>query len=351
MTEPIVFQAEDIVYYADTCEPLKAAALRDDLSLHGWARGSYPGVPLPDGMTPQLRSVGVWDAARPQAWGLNSHCNEGIEFTYVARGQTAFEVDGVHWALRRGNLTITRPWQFHRLGNPTVGASRLIWIIIDVGVRRPNQEWRWPDWLILSDKDQNRLTELLRHNEKPVWNANANIERSFQNIATLLESHQPEDNATRLTLYINDLVISIMEMLDSRQIPLDKHLSTTQRVVEMFLASLPKHVDLDWDLNMMAGECGLSRSQFSTYCKQLTNMTPIEYLNSCRVEAAAAMLSEQQKMNITEIALACGFGSGQYLATVFKRAVGCTPSQFRLASRSHVGQPEQASRKIDANRA
>ena len=329
MTEPIVFQAENIVYYADTCEPLKAATTRGDLTLSGWARGFYPGVPLPDDMMPQLRSVGVWDASRCQSWGLELHCNEGIEFTYVARGQTAFEVDGEHWALRRGNMTITRPWQFHQVGNPYVGASRLIWIIIDVGIRRPNQTWHWPEWLILSNNDQNRLTELLRHNEKPVWNADSNIERSFLNIDHLLKSQEPKDNQTRLTLYINDLVISIMEMLNSRHIPLDEHLSTTQRVVQMFLMSLPKYIDLDWNLNMMARECDLSRSQFSKYCKQITNMTPIEYLNTCRVKAAAEMLGNRQEMSITQIAFACGFGSSQYLATVFKRYMGCTPSQYR----------------------
>lgn len=332
MAEPIVFQDENIVYYADTCEPLKAAALRAEITLRGWSRGSYPGIPLPKGMMPQLRSVGVWDASRPQSWGLDSHCNEGLEFTYVARGQTAFEVDGAHWGLRQGNLTITRPWQFHRVGNPTIGASRLIWIIIDVEVRRPNEVWRWPDWLILSDKDQHRLTRLLRHNEQPVWKADENIRRCFLKIDALLESENPRDNQTRLTLYINDLVVSIMEMLNSHQIPLDEHLSTTQRVVEMFLASLPKHIGLDWDLNMMANECGLSRSQFSTYCKQITNMTPIAYLNSCRLKAAATLLLEQPSMNITEIALGCGFGSGQYMATMFKRYRGCTPSQFRQAN-------------------
>ena len=123
MAESVIFQDKDKVYFADTCEPLKAAAQRDEIYLRGWARGSYPGVPLPQNMLPQLRSIGVWDAARPQTWGLDLHCNEGIEFTYIARGKTAFAVDGKSWLLRKGDLTITRPWQFHRVGNPAIGAQ------------------------------------------------------------------------------------------------------------------------------------------------------------------------------------------------------------------------------------
>ncbi len=165
MAEPIIFQDRDKVYYPDSCEPLKAAARREELYLRGWKRGNYPGIELPRKMLPQLSSIGVWDASRPQSWGLDVHCNEGIEFTYLARGKTSFEVDGQSWLLRKGDLTITRPWQFHRVGNPNIGPSRLIWIIIDVDVRRPNQPWRWPEWLICTPEELKRLTRLLRRLE------------------------------------------------------------------------------------------------------------------------------------------------------------------------------------------
>jgi AraC-like DNA-binding protein len=329
MAEPIVFQDKDQVYYADTCEPLKAAAARDEVHLRGWARGSYPGIPLPRGMLPQLRSIGVWDAARPQSWGLDLHCNEGIEFTYMARGKTTFEVDGKNWLLRKGDLTITRPWQFHRVGNPTIGASRLIWLIIDVDVRRPNQPWRWPDWLLCAPRDLKRLTNLLRHNEQPVWQADDEIARYFDKLDTLLEAGQPAENQTKVTLYINELIVTLMEMLERKHIPLDEHLSTTERTVEMFLDELPRHLETRWTLSGMAHECGLSRSQFSAYCKQITNMTPIEYLNACRVEKAAQLLTENPEMSITDVAYACGFNSSQYFATAFQKFRGRTPSGFR----------------------
>ncbi len=331
MAEPVIFQDRDKVYFADTCEPLKAAALRDEVQLRGWARGSYPGLPLPDGMLPQLRSIGVWDAARPQSWGLDLHCNEGIEFTYLARGKTAFEVDGKSWLLRKGDLTITRPWQFHRVGNPTIGASRLIWLIIDVDVRRPNQPWQWPDWLICAPPDLKRLTHLLRHNEQPVWQADEDIARCFTRLDTLLAEQQPAQSQTRLTLYLNELIVALMEMLARKHIPLDEHLSTTQRMVELFLAELPRYLEARWTLPDMAHECGLSRSQFSTYCKQITNMTPIEYLTACRVEAAARLLSSSPEPSITEVAYACGFNSSQYFATAFQKFTGRTPSEFRRA--------------------
>ncbi|MFN8454275.1 MAG: AraC family transcriptional regulator [Anaerolineae bacterium] len=326
---PVIFQGKDQIYHADTCEPLKAAAQRDEVSLRAWSRGSYPGLPLPAGLLPEIRSLGMWDAARPQSWGLDLHCNEGIEFTYLARGKTGFEVDGKSWLLKKGDLTITRPWQFHRVGNPNVGASRLYWLILDVNVRRPNQPWHWPAWLVCSRSDLKQLTRLLAHNEQPVWPADEDTARCFNRLAELLESQTPENSETRLKLYINELIIAVLEMLQQRHILLDERLSTSQRAVEMFLAALPEHAGYDWDLKAMAQQCGLSRSQFSTYCKQLTNMTPMEYLSHCRLELASRLLLERPATSITEIAFACGFNSSQYFATVFQSCWGCSPSDFR----------------------
>jgi AraC family L-rhamnose operon regulatory protein RhaS len=269
---PIIFQDKDKHYYADTCEPLKAAAARDEVYLKAWSHPCYPGVQLPSRFLVEMRSIGIWDAARHQSWGLNLHCNEGIEFTYVASGQVAFEVDGKSWLLRKGDLTITRPWQFHQVGNPNVSASRLYWLILDVNVRRPNQPWQWPEWIICSEDDLKQSTGLLRHNEQPVWPADSEIERCFAKLAGLIESQKPSESETKLKLYINELLIAVLEMLQQVQIPLDERLSTSQRAVEMFLTALGEHFAYDWDLNAMANQCGLSRSQFSTHCKQIINL-------------------------------------------------------------------------------
>ena len=68
---------------------------------------------------------------------------------------------------------------------------------------------------------------------------------------------------------------------------------------------------------------------FLKYSKQLTNMTPAHYLNYCRVEAAAEMLGADLSKSVTEVALACGFSSSQYFASVFRRHYGCTPNAYR----------------------
>jgi AraC family L-rhamnose operon regulatory protein RhaS len=70
------------------------------------------------------------------------------------------------------------------------------------------------------------------------------------------------------------------------------------------------------------------RTQFSAYCKELTGLTPLQYLLRCRVEQATRLLAERPELSITDIAFACGFNSSQYFATIFRSATGCAPSEY-----------------------
>ena len=321
------FFSDTEVFHADTCEPLRAAVARNEVVLAALARGTYPGRRLAAKSLPNIMSIGYWDARHDQRWGLDWHRNEGIEITYLARGKMAFAVDRVDYPLSRGNLTITRPWQLHRVGNPYVSASRLHWIILDLGIRRPHQACVWPDWLVMSKPDLRELTRLLQHNEQPVWQADARIERCFESIGSSLENSRSQES--RLRLHLNELFLELLELLRKQNLELDKTLSSRRRSVELFLASLRHQIEQPWTLESMAEQCGLGRSRFTHYCYELTNMPPLEYLNRRRIEQACHLLAVDRAKTVTDVAFECGFSSSQYFATVFRRYLGTAPNIFR----------------------
>jgi len=336
---PAIFLDQTTAFHADRCEPLVQAVARGEVRLQALARRGYPGTTMPARILPELSTVGFWDAATPQSWGLDWHRNEGIELTYLSRGQLDFAVNGRSHPLAAGCLTITRPWQMHRVGNPNVRASRLCWLILDVGVRRPNQNWQWPAWLILSPADLRQLTDILRHNEHPVWKVDRQIGDCFERIAALVEKKEPPKVQTWLQLYLNELLLSILGMLRSRKVTLNDKLSTTRRTVELFLASLPEHLDTLWTLDEMAAQCGLGRTRFADYCRQITNAAPMEYLLNCRVESACRRLCHEPGRSISDIGFACGFQSSQYFTTVFHRHAGLSPREFRKRDGHGQNQP------------
>ena len=335
----VFFQDDGVRYFADTCEPLKAAAASGEVGMSAWSRGSYPGGKLPSNDFHELRSIGVWDAERPQSWGLDNHCNEGVELSYIFRGSVGFRVDGRKWTLRKGNFSLTRPWQFHSVGNPNIDPCRMMWVILDVKVRRPNQEWVWPDWLVFSKADMARLTRLLSHNEQPVLDSDEATARSFEKLDEVLSA--PILDTSKLKIRINELLLAVRDCLERGHITLKAELAGSRRVVEIFLDRLSGHIDQPWTLQSMAKECGLSRSTFSAYCLDLTNATPIAYLTRIRLERAALLLSRKKKAPIIDIALACGFGSSQYFATIFRSYFGCSPTTYRdgLGSRKMIYPP------------
>ncbi len=329
--KPATFRSPAELYHADACEPLKQAAAQGRLRLAAFGRGTYPGVRLPRNDLREVMMAGYWDAPEDQAWGLDWHRNEGLELAYVEAGQLPFAMaGGGELMLGPGSLTITRPWQRHRVGNPKVSASRYHWVIMDVGVRRPNQPWVWPRWLLYPRRRLQQLTTILRQNEQPVWRVDEEVARCFRQLSQTARGGKVTDEAlTRLKIVLNELVIALAEMLERRKPRLDESLSTSERTIRMFLRELPGRLDEPWTLESMAENCGLGRSRFAAYCHRITNVAPLEFLIRQRVAAAASLLVEQPGLSITEVALACGFQSSQYFATVFRRRVGEAPREWR----------------------
>lgn len=327
-----VYREDHHSYQADTCQPLIEAANSGNIHIEALARGSYPGRPLPDFALSQVSSIAYWDAKVEQDWGLKWHRNEGLELTFLERGSLPFFVGQKQHKLRPGDITITRPWQPHRLGNPNIPASRLHWLIIDLGVRRPNQDWAWPAWIVLTPQGLKELTMLLRQHEQPVWRATEDVQHCFTRISRAIKADDRGSSASRLAANINELFVSLLEMLRHSDIQLDPSLSSSSRMVEMFLTDLrdcTEQLGHEWTLQTMAQHCGLAETRFRYYCKELTNMPPTQYLELCRVNAAAKILELEPQRTVTEVALACGFGSGQYFATVFRRHCRCSPREYR----------------------
>ena len=78
----------------------------------------------------------------------------------------------------------------------------------------------------------------------------------------------------------------------------------------------------------MAQIAGMSTSHFSVLFRDLFNQTPIDYLNSYRIERACVFLLNSD-LPVTEIAYQCGFNDSAYFVKVFKKYKNITPKKYR----------------------
>ena len=338
-----IFREETETYHADRCQELVRAVENGEITQETWVHGHYPGKPLPATFLRELKTVGYWSAKKPQSWGLDWHRNEGIEITYLESGTLDYSVgNGTFHRLKPGNLTITRPWQRHRLGNPHIGVNRLHWLIFDVGVRQPHQVWKWPNWLILTPNDLAELDNILRNNETPVWEAGKEIAACFDHLSKIADQEVDLRHGSRLTLLINDLFLNLLEMLRSQNPSLNDALSTSYRSVELFLDELAQDIiqlSRPWTLKSLAAACGVGATSFVSNCKRITNQTPNEFLVTQRLAFAAKYL-ESTEMTVNQIAEQCGFGSSQYFATVFQKKYEMPPIQWRHVAKSAGNSPK-----------
>ncbi len=80
-------------------------------------------------------------------------------------------------------------------------------------------------------------------------------------------------------------------------------------------------------LSDMARMCEMSPKYFCYFFKKMTKKSPVEYLNSYRIEKACRMLSKTD-LSVTEVAYSCGFGDLSYFIKTFKKHTGQSPGKY-----------------------
>lgn len=111
-----------------------------------------------------------------------------------------------------------------------------------------------------------------------------------------------------------------------------RHSRANRPHIEKACAYIRAHLAEDLSLERVCAAVFLSKSYLCQIFKSLLGCTFGEYVKQQRILRARTLLASTGQ-SIEEIAAACGFASSTYFATVFKSAVGMTPSAFRQSLR------------------
>lgn len=101
-----------------------------------------------------------------------------------------------------------------------------------------------------------------------------------------------------------------------------------------FIKKVIEHVEknisnADIDVDQLATEVCVSRSQLNHKLKQILGVTPSEMIREARIRHACNLLKDDA-LSINQIAFACGFSDPRYFSKCFKLSTGETPSNYRL---------------------
>lgn len=88
-------------------------------------------------------------------------------------------------------------------------------------------------------------------------------------------------------------------------------------------------------LDKLATLSHISTYHFCRLFKESTGKTATHYINNLRIKKAKALL-KKSTLNITEIALACGFNDANYFSRIFKKNTNMSPSKYKGLSNKKI---------------
>lgn len=82
------------------------------------------------------------------------------------------------------------------------------------------------------------------------------------------------------------------------------------------------------NVEMLASEVGLSRVHVHRKLKELTNLSTRDFIKNIRLQQAAALLTQDQKLTISEIAYATGYTNLSHFSSSFREKYGMSPKEY-----------------------
>jgi AraC-like DNA-binding protein len=266
----------------------------------------------------EIKMLG-WDRFPRAEASLGAHAHRGAyEICYIVHGGVDWWAgDEVH-EVGPGDVYITRPDEWHGGMDAMMHPNELYWVQVHIppaGLPPAEAE------AMARDFDQMKLR---RFPGRP------SIKDAF---ARLLAVHQaPGTYATtlaRAALY--ELLATVVQCYADHARLLRDQSDAQSAAIRRALRWMAKHLAEDYSIDEAAGTAGLSISHFHERFFAEVGFTPADHRARARVAAAKQSLRAGE-MSITEIAMAVGFSTSQYFATVFKNLTGMAPREYRRLS-------------------
>lgn len=105
-------------------------------------------------------------------------------------------------------------------------------------------------------------------------------------------------------------------------------LSANEEKIRPCIEYINSHFGENISADDLSAAIHVSKGYVSRLFSEIKGETPNKYIKNVRLKKAAKML-EETDMNITEVALKCGFDDSNYFARVFKRKFGKSPRSYR----------------------
>ncbi|MDF0599635.1 AraC family transcriptional regulator [Psychromarinibacter sp. C21-152] len=269
---------------------------------------------------PDLHGIGRCDTTLPRLGGARSDGLDFLEIGYLHEGRIEWLTeDGLDEA-GPGSIIIDFPGDWQGGASAVIHPCRRSWIRFDPG--------DLPDLPGLRSGTGRRLAARIAAMRRRHFPASPGIEAQYEMI--LAQQRAPTLFAEEMSrAAFHQILFTVVN--DHIDVVRAQHSPT----VEAALAMIEEQLFEKLTVADLAARLGLSAGYFHELFLRETGRTPASHQIERRISAARNRMMASD-LSITELSMDLGFSSSQYFATVFKRHVGLTPSEYRALRRGEM---------------
>ena len=258
---------------------------------------------------------------------LYLHCHPEAEFFYLEEGEVCFYVEEDCFMLQAGDAMFIPPNLAHNANKAEGIACRYSALVFSL------------EWLsgYLGGEGNLYVNTLLDHRKACIRMFRGG-EASHAEILRRLSGFQAYADQP-IQYYemrlLGELMINLQEIFNaiSSEMRYNDKEDAARLGVQKGIDYVMSHYDQNVTLEALVESSGYSESHFCHRFKDITGYTPFAYLNRVRVIKAAELLVTTGD-KITEIAGRCGYDNVSYFNRTFRRQMGMSPKEYRIAGRA-----------------
>lgn len=263
-----------------------------------------------------LLAFGNFWSIRP---GAELHVHPGcIEACLCLKGCVRYEADGIIYPVMPGHVFISRPNEPHRRCDNPKGMMlyRLLFRVPPRGVRI----------LGLSEAEGAYVAKSLLNAPLRLFHATKRLKQAFVRLFKVFDT--PEQDRTLHRIEMRNAALELLlALIEAPRAPHSIRWMPNSKV-KAIAKRIADRPELDYPIETLLAEAGMSLFPFTESFKRMTGMTPHSYIIDQRVRHAMDDLM-QRECSIYSVAAKWHFSSAQHMASSFQRILGHPPSYFK----------------------
>ncbi|WP_208953289.1 AraC family transcriptional regulator [Dolosigranulum pigrum] len=252
-----------------------------------------------------LKLLYITHSSYDKGWHSTQHAHNFIELFYIISGEGAFIVDHEEKQVQKNELIMINAHIQHT--EKSSNEKSLEYITLGF------------DGVSLAHKDQSHIN-LIHYHDRQI-----ELLGFIQYILSELKQDQP--NVSLVAQNILEIILLKLSQYNNLSFN-----DQPEPQISANILQIKQYIDLNYSDNItlqtLADISHLSKYYISHSFKEEIGQSPIDYLNTQRIENAKILL-ESTNYSITEIARFTGFSSQSFFSQRFKEFIGQSPSHYR----------------------